>query len=253
MRETESHGRFLERPKTAGLQNEAQLQVAEFYARLQKRMPHAYVTPTLVLINIGVFMAMLAGGVDIASPSIEHLLSWGASYAPKTTGGEWWRLFTSNYVHVGIIHIALNMWVLWDAGQIVERLLGKVDFLIIYVLSGILGSLTSALWNPAAVSAGASGSVFGVYGCLIGLLLLSRGSIPNKLVTHVGSSVLAFVACNVLYALGAEGVDLAAHVGGLATGFLCAVTMRLPLISGALNRRWVDNEIWVPKIHINVD
>ena len=212
-----------------GNSNDAVPQVAEFYSDLKRRMPAALVTPTLVLINVIVFVAMLAGGVDLTSPSIEHLLSWGANYAPMTTGGEWWRLFTSNYVHIGIIHIAFNMYVLWDAGQFVERLFGSVNFLVMYVLSGVVGSVTSALWNPAVVSAGASGAVFGVYGCLIGFLLLSRGSIPNNLVTRIGSSALAFVACNALYALGAEGIDMAAHVGGLATGLIFGVTMRSPL------------------------
>jgi len=218
-------------------------QVAEFNAQLKRLTPHAFVTPALVLINVAVFAVMIASGVDFMSPSIEHLVSWGANYAPKTTDGEWWRLLTSNYLHIGIIHIAFNMWVLWDAGRIVERLLGNVGFLIMYVLSGVLGSFTSVLWNPLVVSAGASGAVFGVYGCLIGFLLLSRGSIPNKVLTGISSSALAFIAYNVFYAIGEESIDMAAHVGGLTTGFLCGVMMRLPLAWGSAGRRWVGN--WI--------
>ncbi len=222
---------------------DAELQVAEFYAQLKKVTPYAFVTPALILINVGVFAAMIAGGVDPVSPSIEHLLSWGANYAPMTTGGEWWRLLTSNYVHIGFIHIAFNMWVLWDAGRLVERLLGNIGFIIMYILSGVVGSFTSVLWNPTVVGAGASGAVFGVYGCLIGFLLLSRGSIPNKVLTGISSSALAFIAYNVFYAIGEEGIDMAAHIGGLATGFLCGVLMRLPLDSGSAGRRWVRNGI----------
>ncbi len=223
--------------------DDAELQVAEFYAQLKRVTPYAFVTPALVLINVGVFVAMIAAGVDLMSPSIEHLLSWGANYAPMTTGGEWWRLLTSNYLHIGIIHIAFNMYVLWDAGRLVERLLGNIGFIIMYVLSGVFGSFTTVLWNPVVVSAGASGAVFGVYGCLIGYLLLSRGSIPNKVLKHIGSSALAFIAYNVFYAIGEEGIDMAAHVGGLATGFLCGVIMRLPLALGSPGRRWVGN--WI--------
>ena len=222
---------------------DAEPQVAEFYAQLKKITPYAFVTPALVLINVGVFAAMIAAGVDLMSPSIEHLLSWGANYAPMTTGGEWWRLLTSNYVHIGIIHIAFNMWVLWDAGRLVERLLGNVGFIIMYVLSGVFGSFTSVLWNPMVVSAGASGAVFGVYGCLIGFLLMSRGSIPNKVLKGISSSALAFIAYNVFYAIGEEGIDMAAHIGGLAAGFLCGVIMRLPLDLGSAGRRWVRNGI----------
>lgn len=231
-------------PQDRQTSDDAELQIADFYAQLKRRTPYAFVTPALVLINVGVFVAMIAAGVDVMSPSIEHLLDWGANYAPKTTGGEWWRLLTSNYLHIGIIHIAFNMWVLWDAGRIVERLLGNVGFIIMYVLSGVFGSFTTVLWAPAfVVSAGASGAVFGVYGCLIGFLLLSRGSIPNKVLMHIGSSALAFVAYNVFYAFGEENIDMAAHIGGLVTGFLCGMTMRLPLASGLVNRRWVGNGI----------
>ncbi len=222
---------------------DVELQVAEFYAQLKRVTPYAFVTPALVLINVGVFAAMIAGGVDLMSPSIEHLLSWGANFAPKTTGGEWWRLLTSNYVHIGIIHIAFNMWVLWDAGRLVERLLGNIGFIIMYILSGVFGSFTSILSNPMVVSAGASGAVFGVYGCLIGFLLMSRGSIPNKVLKGISSSALAFIAYNVFYAIGEEGIDMAAHIGGLATGFLCGVIMRLPLDLGSAGRRWVRNGI----------
>jgi rhomboid protease GluP len=222
---------------------DVELQVAEFYAQLKRFTPYAFVTPALVLINVAVFVAMIAAGVDLMSPSIEHILSWGANYAPMTTGGEWWRLLTSNYLHIGIIHIAFNMYVLWDAGRLVERLLGNIGFIIMYVLSGIFGSFTTILWNPVVVSAGASGAVFGVYGCLVGFLLLSRGSIPNKVLKHIGLSALVFVAYNVFYAIGEEGIDMAAHIGGLATGFLCGVIMRLPLASGSVNRRWVGNGI----------
>ena len=223
--------------------SDAELLVAEFYEQLKRVTPYAIVTPALVLINVGVFAAMIAGGVDFFSPSIEHLLSWGANYSPKTTGGEWWRLLTSNYLHIGIMHIAFNMWVLWDAGRLVERLVGNIGFIIMYVLSGVFGSFTSVLLNPTVVSAGASGAVFGVYGCLLGFLLLSRGSIPKKVLTGIRSSALAFIAYNVFYAIGEEGIDMAAHIGGLVTGFLCGVIMRLPLASGFAGRRWVGNGI----------
>ncbi len=76
-----------------------------------------------------------------------------------------------------------------------------------------------------------------------GFLLLSRGSIPKKVLTGIRSSALAFIAYNVFYAIGEEGIDMAAHVGGLTTGFLCGVIMRLPLASGSAGRRWVGNGI----------
>ena len=77
----------------------------------------------------------------------------------------------------------------------------------------------------------------------MGYLLLSRGSIPNKVLEHIGSGALVFVAYNVFYAIGEEGIDMAAHIGGLATGFLCGVLMRLPLAWGSAGNRWLGN--WV--------
>ncbi len=88
-------------PKIAELQDasgDAELQVAGFYTQLKRGTPYAFVTPALVLINVGVFAAMIAGGVDLMSPSIEHLLRWGVNFAPKTTGGEWWRLLTESWI-----------------------------------------------------------------------------------------------------------------------------------------------------------
>ena len=218
-------------------------QTTQFYSQLKKLTPHVFVTPTLLLINLAVFAAMIADGVDVMSPSIEHLLNWGANHAPTTTGGEWWRLLTSTFVHVGIIHIAFNMWVLWDAGRLVERLLGNVGFITMYVVSGLCGSYTSILWNPLVVSAGASGAVFGVFGCLLGYLLLSRGSIPTAVLKHIGTNALVFIGYNVYFAIGQEGIDMAAHAGGLGAGFLCGVTMRWSLAWRAAGMRWVGNVV----------
>ena len=77
------------------------------------------------------------------------------TYGPLTLDGQWWRLLTCTFVHIGIIHIGLNMWVLWDIGQLVERLTGNVGFLLLYLLSGLFGSLASVYWNPEVLSAGA--------------------------------------------------------------------------------------------------
>ncbi len=206
---------------------DAELQVSEFYTQLKRVTPYAFVTPALVVINVGVFAAMIAGGVDLMSPSIEHLLSWGPNFAPKTTGGEWWRLLASNYVHIGIIHIAFNMWVLWDAGRLVERLLGSVGFMEPHGCKRRrIGCGIRRLRVPDR-----------------GFLLLSRGSIPKKVLKGIRSSTLAFIAYNVFYAIGEESIYMAAHVGGLTAGFLCGVIMRLPLASGSAGRRWVGNGI----------
>lgn len=211
--------------------------VVAFQRQLTILTPQAFLTPAIVAINLIVFTIMIAAGVHIMSPKIVDLLAWGANYAPKTTGGEWWRLVTSNYLHIGVIHIVFNMWVFWSAGRFVERLLGNLGFFLVYSFSGVVGGFATVLWNPGVVSAGASGAIFGVYGCLLAFLALGRGSIPLPVLKALGNNAIFFVVVNVLYGLGNENVDMAAHLGGLAAGFVSGLVLRTPLDSSASKNR----------------
>ncbi len=206
-------------------------QMEEFHQNLATLTPRAFLTPAILAINCIVFAAMLISGVDVLAPRILDLLGWGANFAPKTTGGQWWRLITANYLHIGIAHIAFNMWVFWNIGALVERLLGNVGFFLVYTISGVLGSFATILWNPGVVSAGASGAIFGIYGCLLGLLAFAHDSIPRPVLKSLGKSALLFVGINVLYGLGQKNIDMAAHIGGLAAGFVAGLLLRRPLNS----------------------
>jgi hypothetical protein len=126
------------------------------------------------------------------------------------------------------MHLAVNMYVLWDAGRVVERLVGHAGFLVLYVGAGLLGSAFSLAWNPLIVSAGASGSVFGVYGALIGVMLLQRKSIPMGPLGKIRNSALAFLFYNFAFGIGEEGIDVAAHAGGLAGGFVLGLVLSQP-------------------------
>ena len=94
-------------------------------------------------------------------------------------------MLTCAFLHFGIIHLAFNMWVLWQLGDLVERLVGNIGFLVLYIISGVGGSLASLLWNPMVISAGASGAVFGVGGALMGFILLRRDTIPAEVLKHL--------------------------------------------------------------------
>ena len=133
------------------------------------------------------------------SPRGETLVAWGANYGPLTLDGQWWRLLTCTFVHIGIIHIGLNMWVLWDIGQLVERLTGNVGFLLLYLLSGLFGSLASVYWNPEVLSAGASGAVFGAFGGLMGFVLLRGDSIPKSILGPLRNSGTSFLFYNLIF------------------------------------------------------
>jgi rhomboid protease GluP len=193
--------------------------LVRFWQRLFQITPYVLVTPAIVGINGVVFLLMTLDSGALLLPPVETLIDWGANYGPRTLDGQAWRLLTSTFVHIGIIHIALNMWVLWNIGQLVERLAGNVGFLILYLLSGLFGSLASVFWNPAVLSAGASGAVFGAFGGLMGFVLLRGDSIPKGVLGRLRNSGLTFLFYNMIFGLSIPGIDMAAHLGGLAAGF----------------------------------
>ena len=139
------------------------------------------VTKLLVAINLIVFVAMLAGGAGLWHSSNSVQLAWGANFGPATQDGEWWRLGTAMFLHFGIIHLGLNLWALWDGGQLVERMYGPARFTAIYFASGLTGNLLSLVANKGlAISGGASGAIFGIYGALLVFLWRERHNLHPR-------------------------------------------------------------------------
>jgi rhomboid protease GluP len=202
---------------------------AIFGLTLRTLTPRGFVTEALVAANVLVFVVMVARGVAPMEPKIVDLIAWGAGYGPRTTGGEWWRLLTATFLHIGAIHLAFNMYVLWDAGRLVERIFGNAGFLVLYLSAGLAGSVASTLWSPYVVSAGASGAVFGVYGGLLGFLVRERGSIPREALTKLQRGAVTFLGYNLLFGLSQKGIDMAAHLGGLGGGFVGGLVLAHPL------------------------
>jgi rhomboid protease GluP len=204
--------------------------LSQFQATLAAITPHTYVTPTIILLNVAVFIALSVFTGTLLVPDVQTMVQWGANFAPLTTTGQWWRLITSMFLHFGILHLLINMWVLWSIGRLVERIVGNAAFAVAYFAAGIMGSVASVLWNPIVVSAGASGAVFGVFGLLVGYLLLHRKSIPLEAINEHRNSALVFLALNLMLGFGFEvfgirGIDMAAHVGGLIAGFGCGLLL----------------------------
>ena len=202
--------------------------VDDFAAELRRRTPYAWVTPSLIAANVAIFALLVVLGVSPTLPLTTDLIRFGANYGPRTTHGEWWRLGSSMFLHIGILHLLMNMVVLWQMGRFVERLVGNWPYLAAYVVSGLGGSLVSLTWNPQIVSAGASGAVFGVYGMLGGVLLVGRRHIPMAAVLLMRRSLLTFVGLNFLIGLQIKGIDLACHFGGLLTGLVVGALIAQP-------------------------
>lgn len=213
--------------RTAGF-DETWAGLQEFNRVLDAERHRPWVTPTIVIANIAAFAALLYvgdGGIDPIS-----LVRWGNA-GLLTTQGEWWRLFTAAFLHWNLLHIALNMWALWNAGRLVERLYGGAPYTGIYLASGVIGNLASTLWNPALTTAGASGAVFGVLGAMLACMLVDRG-LPQVVVKAHRWSTLVFVLLNLLLGALSTGVDNAAHIGGLVTGFTLGWLLARPISDG---------------------
>src|ERR1700733_3644027 len=184
-----------------------------------RRLPLPAVTLGIIAANVLVYAAMGLSGVSWTQPNILDSVKWGADFGPLTLSSDWWRLFTSTFVHFGIIHIALNMWCLWNLGSTLEPFMGRKVFGVMYVASGLAASLVSTAWDPWRVSAGASGAIFGVAGALVSYFALKKTPLDRALVNRNLKSLGIFIFYNLLY--GASGhVDNSAHIGGLIAGLI---------------------------------
>lgn len=185
-----------------------------------------FVTPLLLLSNMLIFAFMIAMGVDFFEPTGKEIYEWGANFGPAISGGEWWRLLSAVFIHIGIIHLLSNMMALGFIGFVLEPILGKGKFLAAYLISGIAGSLFSIFNHPETISAGASGAIFGMYGVLLAVLTTKLGK------GKVNEVALPIMSLYILYqlALGMkEGIDNAAHIGGLIAGIATGYAVYLSL------------------------
>jgi rhomboid protease GluP len=202
-------------------------------------------TYLLVGINCGVFVAMVAQGASMWMPNLDQLMRWGADRSNNVLiYGEWWRIVTAMFVHVGIIHLATNMWCLWNLGLLAEPLMGSLGLIAVYILTGAAGNLLSTASNwiwplhdagapyfPAG--AGASGAVFGIAGALIVLLKSKRLPVPPQELNRLRRSVVYFALINLIigfsvnFGSGITGVEVdnSAHIGGFLCGLLFAAPM----------------------------
>lgn len=181
-----------------------------------------FITPILLYLNILVFAVMVIAGLGFMNFKAPDLLAWGGNFRPSVLDGEWWRLFTSTFLHGGILHLVANMYALVFIGIFLEPALGRVKFLVAYLVTGLLASCASIWWFEATVSIGASGAIFGLYGLFLAMLL--RKVFPKAFSKPLLVSILIFVGYNLVIGT-SGGVDNAAHIGGLLSGFLIGLVI----------------------------
>lgn len=202
----------------------------EFNQALDAVSPQAVVTPVIVAANCLVFAATVVAGMGLFQPDAARLVQWGTNFGPLTLSGEWWRVFTAIFLHFGLIHLALNMWALWDIGCLTERLYGSAYFVLLYLFAGVSGSLASLWWHPMVNSAGASGAIFGVIGGLLAFMLNPKTRIPASIAVAHRNSAAVFIMYNLVNGL-RPGIDNSAHVGGLIGGFAIGWILARPVDS----------------------
>jgi rhomboid protease GluP len=197
------------------------------------RWASAPATYTLVGINCAVYVAMVLRGVSPNNPTVAELVHWGANFGVYVLErGQWWRLLTAAFVHIGLLHLATNMWCLWNLGLLGEPLLGPAGVVAVYVLTGVAGNLLSTAVHPQIVGAGASGAVFGIAGVLILLLKAKLLPVPPEEIRRLRRSVIYFALLNfviggtTMFLRTSIQIDNMAHLGG----FLCGLALGGPLV-----------------------
>lgn len=179
-------------------------------------------TPLLVYINVALFIVMSINGVSLIEPTGISLIKWGADYGPLTLTGDWWRTITCNFIHIGIMHLLMNMYALLYIGLFLEKIIGSRRLITAYFLTGLFSALLSLTVHPETISAGASGSIFGLYGIFLSNLIFNHKMERNQRKSLL-YSIGIFVVYNLLLGAKEEGIDNAAHIGGLVSGIVLGI------------------------------
>jgi membrane associated rhomboid family serine protease len=175
-------------------------------------------TYVLIALNIAAYLIEIAGGGGGLSPGNSSIIIDFGLFGPSVAEGEWYRLLTSGFLHASIFHIGFNMFALYFLGRILEPGIGTPRFLALYLVSLFAGSFGAILLDPNALTIGASGAVFGIFGATF-VIARSRG------VDALASSVGIILVLNLAITFGRPEISIGGHLGGLAAGLLCALVI----------------------------
>ncbi|GEO66292.1 rhomboid family intramembrane serine protease [Levilactobacillus spicheri] len=195
----------------------------QFRYRLRRLDQTPYMTVGLIAVMVLVYLAMtLAGG----STNVNVLIEFGAKINVLIQQGQWWRLVTPVFLHIGFTHILLNMLTLYFVGMQLEAAFGHWRYLVIFLVAGIGGNVASFCFSDS-LSAGASTAIFGLFGAF---MMLGESFWQNPTIRSLARTFLAFVVMNLAFDVFTPGIDLAGHIGGLFAGFLTAYLVGVPRI-----------------------
>jgi membrane associated rhomboid family serine protease len=170
------------------------------------------VTKALIGINVLVYLLEIADGGAINAPGATFVNRWALNGSDVAHGG-WFRLITAGFLHANLLHLGLNMLILWLVGSQLEEVLGRSRYLLLYLVSLLAGSAGALLQSPAGTTVGASGAIFGLFGALLVLEYFATGQI-------VGSQAFGLIAINLIFSFTFNGISWGGHIGGLVGGIL---------------------------------
>lgn len=177
-------------------------------------------TALLLLTNFAFFLVMIFIGLNIISPTTKELLDVGGNRRYEVMEGEYWRLLMSLFIHSGLMHLLMNLFGLGISANLLEKILGSTILVISFLVSGILASLASIYWHEDTVSVGASGAIFGLYGIILAFTIFKI--YPNHMRRLTWALLGLYAGISLLFGL-FGGIDNAAHIGGLISGFIIGV------------------------------
>jgi membrane associated rhomboid family serine protease/Flp pilus assembly protein TadD len=205
--------------------NASREDAAAFTAEMNRIAPaRPFITWIIIAVCTAVFAIEIIKGAGFDTMSPDLAIRLGANYGPQTMSGQWWRLFTSMFLHFGFLHLFMNMLILWSLGSLAERLMGRAAYLVLYFGTGLCGGLLSLAVHPQLVSAGASGAVFGISGGLITYLALKKAPLSLDRAKKQLTTLGIFLAYSFIGSL-KPGIDMMAHAGGLVSGLAMAAAL----------------------------
>jgi rhomboid protease GluP len=224
---------------------------AEFSDRLKERLElereidsrRPIFSGALIIANVLVFLGTVAGGTDWLWSVGSTLIKWGSNFSPYTVDGEWWRLFTSLFIHFGLVHLFLNMLALAFFGPVIERVYSRITLLLVYFASGLTGAAASIAWHPGINAAGSSPAVLGLGGYLF-VRQFQAGKLLSDYLHPTLVAAAVMLGVTLLAGLMYGQIDSAAHLAGILAGAVLGASGFLPLprsrLLGVMTRYTVE-------------
>jgi len=205
------------------------------------------VTIGLIAINAIVFLAVIFSGASPLTPDTMTLRRFGGTEGIYSLFVQQWRLLSSNYVHAGILHIALNMWGLWNLGELAERIFDRWVYFLMYTCCGVMGMVAACWWNPRVVTVGASGAIFGMAGALISALYLGKLPVSRTATQSILRNLVVVIGFNLVYGFSSTNISNAAHIGGCVTGLSLGAILS-PTLTAAPAKR----QLWAAAVFAGI-